>query len=101
MEDPAYRELYIRWMEYAAFLPVFRAHGTDVRREPWALGKTGTTFYEAAEVCIKGRYRLLPYLYSQAAMACKNDGMLMRPLIFDFSEDKTGGKYFGSVYAGG
>ena len=91
MEDPAYRELYIRWMEYAAFLPVFRAHGTDVRREPWALGKTGTTFYEAAEVCIKGRYRLLPYLYSQAAMACKNDGMLMRPLIFDFSEDKTVG----------
>ena len=91
MEDPASRELYIRWMEYAAFLPVFRAHGTDVRREPWALGEAGTPFYEAAAECIKGRYLLLPYLYSQVAMACKYDRMFMRPLVFEFPEDETVG----------
>ena len=88
MEDPAYRELYVRWMEYAVFLPVFRAHGTDVRREPWALGDGADLFYRAAAECIRQRYALLPYIYSQAARACWKDGMLMRPLLFDFPEDK-------------
>lgn len=32
-EDLGYRELYVRWSQWACFLPVFRAHGTDCRRE--------------------------------------------------------------------
>ncbi len=27
--DPAYRELYVRWFQFGAFCPIFRAHGTD------------------------------------------------------------------------
>ncbi|MBQ9333042.1 MAG: hypothetical protein IJS12_01775 [Lachnospiraceae bacterium] len=34
VEDKGYRELYVRWLEFGTFLPVFRSHGTDTPREP-------------------------------------------------------------------
>ena len=36
--DLGYRELYLRWFQYAAWLPMFRAHGTDTPREIWRFG---------------------------------------------------------------
>ena len=83
----AYKKLYVRWMEYAAYLPMFRAHGTDVEREPWAFGEEGDPCYEALCKTIRNRYRLLPYLYSLGAKVALQDGMLMRPLFFDFPQD--------------
>src|SRR5271157_2101053 len=32
-EDPAYRELYVRWFEFGAFCPIFRAHGTRITNQ--------------------------------------------------------------------
>lgn len=87
-EDNAYRELYVRWFQYGAFLPIFRAHGSDVRREPWQFGSTGEPMYEALLSAMKLRYRLLPYIYSLAAGAYFEDGLMMRPLLFDFTKDK-------------
>lgn len=86
--DAGYRELYVRWFQYAVFLPVFRAHGTDVRREPWQFGEEGDPFYEALRAAIRLRYSLLPYLYSLAGEVSLEDGMMMRPLMFDFPEDE-------------
>lgn len=86
--DAGYRELYVRWFQYGAFLPVFRAHGTDIRREPWQFGEEGDPFYEALKGAIRLRYSLLPYLYSLAAKTYFEDGMIMRPLLFDFPEDE-------------
>ncbi|MCR5717100.1 MAG: glycoside hydrolase, partial [Lachnospiraceae bacterium] len=31
--DAGYRELYVRWIEFGCFLPMFRSHGTDTPRE--------------------------------------------------------------------
>ena len=45
--DPGYRELYVRWLQYGVFLPIFRSHGTDCRREPWNFGDKGDPFYDA------------------------------------------------------
>lgn len=86
--DPAYRELYVRWFQYGAFLPVFRSHGTDCRREPWQFGGPGEPFYEALLSAIRGRYRLLPYLYSLAGAVWRENGTIMRPLVFDFAGDE-------------
>ncbi len=86
--DNEYKKLYVRWFEYAAFLPVFRAHGTDVEREPWAFGDSGDEYYEAICNTIRTRYRLIPYIYSIAAAAHFEDKPIMRPLMFDFHEDK-------------
>lgn len=62
--DPAYRELYVRWLQYGAFLPIFRSHGTDCRREPWNFGDKGNPFYEAILSAIRLRYQLLPWVTS-------------------------------------
>lgn len=86
-EDPAYRELYVRWLQYGVFLPIFRSHGTDCRREPWNFGKEGEPFYEAILSAIRLRYHLLPYIYSLAGAVWLEDETIMRPLVMDFPED--------------
>ena len=85
--DPAYRELYVRWLQYGTFLPIFRSHGTDCRREPWNFGKAGEPFYEAILSAIRLRYHLLPYIYSLAGSVYLEDETMMRPLIMDFPKD--------------
>lgn len=85
--DMAYRELYVRWLEYAAFVPVFRSHGTDTPREIWNFGEEGEPFYEAIAKTIQLRYRLMPYIYSMAGKVYCQDYTMMRSLLFDFPED--------------
>lgn len=85
--DPAYRELYLRWFQFAAFLPVLRAHGTDTRREVWCFGEPGEAVYDALARFLRLRYSLLPYLYSLAAGATFQGGTLLRLLAFDFPDD--------------
>ncbi|MBR6028683.1 MAG: DUF5110 domain-containing protein [Clostridia bacterium] len=66
-DDPGYRELFVRWMQYAAFLPMMRAHGTGTPREIWRFGEKGEPWYDALEKIIRLRSTLVPYLYSLAA----------------------------------
>ena len=89
--DPGYRELYLRWLQFACFLPVFRSHGTDFPREIWNFGEKGEAFYDGIEAFIRLRYRLLPYIYSLAAMVHFDHYTMMRSLIFDFINDERAG----------
>ena len=67
VNDLGYRELYVRWLQYGTFLPMFRSHGTDTPREIWNFGEKGEMFYDVIEKYIKLRYKLMPYIYSAAA----------------------------------
>jgi len=86
--DLGYRELYVRWLQLACFLPMFRSHGTDTPREIWNFGEMGEPFYDAIADCIHLRYHLMPYIYSLAGQVWRENGTMMRPLFFDFPEDK-------------
>lgn len=86
-KSPAYRELYVRWYQFGCFLPVFRAHGTDTRREMWQFGGEGDAAYEALVKMNRLRYRLMPYIYSAAGKAWKDDASIMRMLAFAFPRD--------------
>ena len=86
--NPQYQELYIRWMQYALFCPVFRSHGTDCAREIWEFGQQGEPAYDAIAAQIRFRYRLLPYLYSTAWQVTSAAGSYMRPLFADFPSDR-------------
>ncbi len=88
VDDLGYRELYVRWLQYGAFLPIFRSHGTDTPREPWNFGSPGSIFYDTIIKFIQLRYRLLPYIYSVSADVYINDTTMMRSLMFDFSYDE-------------
>ncbi|MGB8452552.1 MAG: TIM-barrel domain-containing protein [Anaerocolumna sp.] len=86
-DDFGYRELFTRWFQYGCFLPVFRSHGTDFRRELWYFGEEGNPFYEALIKVNHLRYQLMPYIYSIAARVWKDDYTMLRMLAFDFAED--------------
>lgn len=86
--NPAYQELYTRWMEYGLLCPVMRSHGTDTPRELYLYGKAGEPVYDALLATVRLRYRLLPYLYSQAWQVVSHDASYMRPLVADFKSDR-------------
>lgn len=85
---PQYQELYVRWMQYGLFCPVFRSHGADAPREIWQFGQEGDAAYEAIAKTIRLRYRLLPYLYSTAWQVTSDNGSYLRPLLADFASDR-------------
>lgn len=87
-EDLGYRELFTRWFQMGALLPIFRNHGTDVRRELWQFGEPGDLFYDALITANQLRYQLLPYIYSCAGKVWEEDATIMRLLAFDFADDK-------------
>lgn len=87
-QDESYKELYVRWLQFGTFLPIFRSHGTDTEREPWCFGDVGNVYYETILKFIRLRYRLLPYIYSLAARVTFENYTMMRMLAFDFADDQ-------------
>ncbi len=83
-QDPAYRELFIRWFQFGAFCPLFRVHGANYPKEMWRFGP------EAMQILLKFdqlRYRLLPYIYSVSWMVSQQGYTMMRGLMMDFGSD--------------
>ena len=85
--NPRYQELYVRWMQFGAFCPMMRSHGTETYREVYYFGKQGEPVYDALVDAIRLRYRLLPYIYSTAWEVSNRQGTFMRALPMDFSHD--------------
>ncbi len=103
-------ELYLRWFQFGAFCPLFRAHGRAWKlRLPWGWntgdpGPIEISHYDGAAIpdasqlhddrvepiCRKYlelRYRMLPYLYS-AVHDCTITGMpIMRALWLHYPDD--------------
>lgn len=83
-DDKAYHELLTRWFQWGAFSPVFRMHGYQSETEPW---KYGPVVEENMRKMLNLRYRLLPYIYSEAWNITSKGSTMMRPLTMDFSQD--------------
>jgi len=86
-EDLGYAELFTRWYQWGAFLPIFRGHGTDCRRELWMFEHT--PFYNALLAANRLRYKLMPYIYSLAGRTWLQDESMMRYLAFDYPTDEV------------
>jgi alpha-D-xyloside xylohydrolase len=85
-DDPAYRELFIRWFQFGAFCPMFRVHGTRTtnQNELWSYGSEAQKILTSYD---RLRYRLLPYIYSLAWMTTSQAYTPMRGLVMDFRTD--------------
>ena len=82
---PKDAEVYVRWMQVGVFSSHVRAHGKQ-DREPWTFGK------EAEEICkrfLNLRYRLLPYIYTQAVLSTRTGLPMVRPMVLEFQDDPT------------
>jgi len=84
--DPAFRELFIRWFQYATFNPVLRVHGTrnPDENELWSYGPDAQRILVNFDML---RYRMLPYIYSLAWKTTSESYTPMRPLVMDFRND--------------
>ena len=82
-----WRELNLRWFQFGAFVPLFRSHGEEPYREIYNLAPTGSEVYNSLLWYDQLRYRLMPYIYTQAADMFHHDGTLMRGLVMDFPND--------------
>jgi alpha-glucosidase/alpha-D-xyloside xylohydrolase len=106
-------ELHVRWFQFGAFCPLFRAHGrTWHLRLPWGwnTGELGpdelsaTSYRNGAAnpppselrnpqvepICKKYlelRYRLMPYLYSAVRETCESGLPIMRALWLHYPDD--------------
>lgn len=89
LSDPDYRNLYARWFQFAAFLPIFRAHGTDVPREVWHIGDEGSVWYRNQTKYIDLRYRLMPFIYSVARRVAVEDASMIEALGMAFPDDRA------------
>ncbi len=88
-KNPAFQELYVRWLQFGAFTPMMRSHGTDVPREIYNFGKKGEPIYDAIAKMINLRYSLLPYIYSAAWDITNKQSTMMRALVMDFDDKKV------------
>ncbi|OFY69782.1 MAG: glycosyl hydrolase family 31 [Bacteroidetes bacterium RBG_13_42_15] len=82
--DEKFHELLTRWYQWGTFNPIFRMHGYQTETEPW---KYGQTVEDNMRKMLNLRYRLLPYIYSEAWQVTKNGSTMMRPLVMDFNSD--------------
>lgn len=105
ISDSAFRELLVRWFEWGAFCPVFRMHG---ERSPWyereeefidgvrqltsgqdnEVWSFGEENYEILKKYLFIREKLRPYIRKHMDIASEKGLPIMRPVFFDFSQDK-------------
>ena len=83
--DTAYHAILTRWFQWGVFNPIFRIHGYQTETEPW---KYSDTVENNMRSMMNLRYRLMPYIYSEAWQVSKKASTIMRPLVMDFSNDK-------------
>ncbi|MEU6595570.1 MULTISPECIES: glycoside hydrolase family 31 protein [Streptomyces] len=81
-------ELYLRWFQLGAYLPLFRTHASlrAGRREPWEFG---AEVLEHARVALLERRRLLPYFLTLAHLARRTGAPYVRPLWWGAPEDRA------------
>lgn len=95
-DSPSYRELLIRWFQYAVFCPLLRLHGHREPRgifsashsggpnEVWSYGEEA---YRILTEQLRLRERLRRYILTQMRRASRTGLPPMRPLFVDYPAD--------------
>ncbi len=78
-------QVYVRWLQFGVFSSHIRAHGKQPR-EPWEYGPEAE---EIARRYLKLRYRLLPYLYTQATRSSQTGLPMVRAMALEFQDDPS------------
>ena len=80
-------EIYLRWMQYGVFTPIFRTHATNwpgIERRIWKYEN-----FPLLLETVKLRYALMPYIYTAAREAYDTGISICRPLYYDSPEDNN------------
>ena len=74
-------DLYIRWIQFGAFSPVFRTHSAFGTREPFEYSKTAQKVFRAV---VAQRYAMAPYYYNAAREAHDTGMPVCRPMYVQY-----------------
>lgn len=96
-QSPYFRELIVRWFQFGVFCPLFRLHGFRMPanldrywesggpNEVWSFGDEA---YQIITGLLHLRERLRPYIMRLMTAAHERGTPPMRPLFYDFPDDK-------------
>ncbi|MGC9357939.1 MAG: glycoside hydrolase family 31 protein, partial [Anaerolineae bacterium] len=82
---PKDAEVYVRWLQFGTFSSHLRAHGKQPR-EPWTYG---AEIEAIARRYLNLRYRLLPYIYTEAVKSSETALPMVRPLVLEYQDNPT------------
>ncbi len=87
-EHVADPELYIRWVQFGMFSPIALVFGMEHPnyKEPWNYGEAALANFKKYDLL---RYRLIPYMYSNAFNMYQSGMPLMRALVLEYQNDKN------------
>ena len=77
-------DIYRRWLPFGFLSSHTRAHGAPPT-EPWLISKS---FTDAFRACAEMKYKLMPYVYTQAKDCSERGLPMVRALLVEFPEDK-------------
>lgn len=77
-------EMFVRWVQFGAFSPVFRTHSAFGVREPWNISPKAKTLFRKYN---RMRYALAPLFYTLAREAHDTGMPLTRPLYLHYPKD--------------
>lgn len=85
-EHVADPELYIRWVQFGMFSPIAHLLGMEhpTYKEPWNYGEDALRNFKKYDLL---RYRLIPYIYSNAYINHTTGMPLMRALVLEYQND--------------
>lgn len=101
-DDPAFRELFVRWFQWGTFCPVMRLHGDREPRQPqygttggatcrsgaanevWSYGEE---VYEICKKYMQIREELRPYTRQVMKEAHEKGTPVMRTLFYEYPDD--------------
>lgn len=78
-------ELYLRWLQYGVFTPIFKTHSTKdnkIVRYPWAFPDHQFMMRDAIYL----RYALTPYIYNAARENYDTGIGICRPMYYEYPE---------------
>ena len=89
-------ELYLRWLQFASFTPIFRPHGTALyETDPTAISYPSEPALADASVldqvkqAVALRYQLMPYNYTLAYRQAAFGEPLIKPLYYQYPNDSN------------
>lgn len=85
-KDPAYQELFTRWLQFAVFNPMFRIHGTGEGKEVYSFPES---VRQPLLDAVALRYRLLPFLYAQSWQVADGGASFLYPVGMVFPQDRA------------
>lgn len=86
IEDP---ELYLRWVQYGVFSPIFRLHSTNnpfIDRRPWGFN---LETLHLARSAMQLRHRLIPLLYTANWHNAQSGEPIILPMYYRWAKEES------------